>query len=225
MNDKQLVAQHAAQLVKNGMTVGLGTGSTANCFIEALAQRQQQEHLNIKVVSSSIPSSINAQALGLPLIAIEHIKQLDLYVDGADEVTPDLTLLKGRGMDLVREKILAEAAEQFLVLVDNSKFVSRIGERFAIPIEVMPFAWQAVKQRLEAIGATGDLRKTSSDAVFITAHGSVVLDMNFPNDIPHAELNSLLNNNAGIVEHGIFYQLASAVFWADNGQIQQWTKT
>lgn len=224
MNDKQQVAEYAAKQVKNGMTIGLGTGSTANCFIEALAQRQQQEQLNIKLVSSSITSSIKAQSLGLTLIAIEQISKLDLYVDGADEVSPDLTLLKGRGMDLVREKILAEAAEQFLVLVDNSKFVSHIGERFAIPIEVMPFAWQTVKRRLEAIGATGDLRKTPSDAIFISAHGSVVLDMTF-NNLNHAELNQRLNNMAGIVEHGIFYQLASAVLWADNGQLQQWTKT
>ena len=224
MNDKQQVAEYAAKQIKNGMTIGLGTGSTANYFIEALAQRQQQEHLNITLVSSSITSSIKAQNLGLTLIAIEQISKLDLYVDGADEVAPDLTLLKGRGMDLVREKILAEAAEQFLVLVDNSKFVSHIGERFAIPIEVMPFAWQAVKHRLETVGATGSLRKTPSDAIFISAHGSVVLDMTF-NNFSHAELNQLLNNTAGIVEHGIFYQLASTVLWADNGQLQQWTKT
>lgn len=224
MNDKELVAHHAAQQVKDGMCVGLGTGSTANCFIEALAKRHHEQGLQVTVVASSVVSTLKSLQLGLPLIAIEHLKHLDLYVDGADEVAPDLTLLKGRGADLVREKILAEACEQFFVLVDNSKFVSRIGERFAIPIEVMPFAWQLVKQQLEKIGATGNLRKNASgDGLAVTSHGSLVLDMNFDSQINSQTLNDLLNNTAGIVEHGIFYGLSSAVFCATNGQVQeQW---
>jgi ribose 5-phosphate isomerase A len=224
VNDKALVAFHAAQKVENGMCVGLGTGSTANYFIEALAQRQQQENLRVTVVASSIVSTIKAQQLGLPLCAIEHLKHLDLYVDGADEVSPDLTLLKGRGADLVREKILAEACEQFFVLVDNSKWVNHIGERFAIPIEVMPFAWQLVKQNLEQHGATGELRKTASgDGLAVTSHGSLVLDMQFDSSMTSQTLNELLNNTAGIVEHGIFYRLASAVFCAVDGHVQeQW---
>ena len=223
MNDKALVAVHAAQKVENGMCVGLGTGSTANYFIEALAQRHYQEGLQVSVVASSVVSAIKAGQLGLPLCAIEHIKHLDLYVDGADEVSPDLNLLKGRGADLVREKLLAEACEQFFVLVDNSKFVSQLGERFAIPIEVMPFAWQLVKQKLKAIGATGELRKNASgDGLIVTSHGSLVLDMTFDNQDSQT-LNALLNNTAGIVEHGIFYKLTSAVFCAVDGQVQeQW---
>lgn len=224
MNDKELVANHAAQQVKDGMCVGLGTGSTANCFIEALAKRHHEQGLQVTVVASSVVSTLKAQQLGLPLVAIEHLEKLALYVDGADEVAPDLTLLKGRGADLVREKILAQACEQFLVLVDSSKFVSRIGERFAIPIEVMPFAWQLVKQKLEKIGATGDLRKNASgDGLAVTSHGSLVLDMSFDSQINSQTLNDLLNNTAGIVEHGIFYGLGSAVFCATNGQVQeQW---
>jgi ribose 5-phosphate isomerase A len=222
MNDKELVAIHAAQQVTDGMCVGLGTGSTANYFIEALAGRHHEEGLRITVVASSVVSTRKAQQLGLPLIAIEHLKHLDLYVDGADEVTPDLTLLKGRGADLVREKLLVEASSQFLVLVDSSKFVSRIGERFAIPIEVMPFAWQLVKHKLEAIGATGDLRQNASgDGLVVTSHGSLVLDMTFDSQLTAQMLNELLNNTAGIVEHGIFYGLASSVLCAVNGQVQE----
>ena len=225
MNDKELVANHAAQQVKDGMCVGLGTGSTANYFIEALAKRHHEEGLQLTVVASSVVSTIKSQQLGLPLVAIEHLKYLDLYVDGADEVDPDLTLLKGRGADLVREKLLAQACEQFLVLVDSSKFVSRIGERFSIPIEVMPFAWQLVKQKLETIGAIGGLRQTASgDGLVVTSHGSLVLDMNFDSQLDSKILNALLNNTAGIVEHGIFYELSSAVFCAKDGQVQeQWT--
>ena len=225
MNDKELVANHAAQQVKDGMCVGLGTGSTANYFIEALAKRHHEEGLQLTVVASSVVSTIKSQQLGLPLVAIEHLKYLDLYVDGADEVDPDLTLLKGRGADLVREKLLAQACEQFLVLVDSSKFVSRIGERFSIPIEVMPFAWQLVKQKLETIGAIGGLRQTASgDGLVVTSHGSLVLDMTFDSQLDSKILNALLNNTAGIVEHGIFYELSSAVFCAKDGQVQeQWT--
>jgi ribose 5-phosphate isomerase A len=222
MNDKELVANHAAQLVENGMCVGLGTGSTANYFIEALAKRHHEQGLQVTVVASSVVSTIKAQQLGLPLVAVEHLKQLDLYVDGADEVDPDLTLLKGRGADLVREKLLVEASEQFVVLVDGSKFVSRLGERFAIPIEVMPFAWQLVKQKLEAHGATGNLRHNASgDGLIVTSHGSLVLDMRFDSQFDSRSLNDLLNNTAGVVEHGIFYQLASVVLCAVNGQVQE----
>ena len=126
MNDKELVAYQAARLVEDGMLVGLGTGSTANYFIEELARRKSEEGLEVSTVSSSVISAIKAQSLGLPLVAMEHVSRLDLYVDGADEVTPDMTLLKGRGSDLVREKLLARAADRFLVLVDQSKLVERL---------------------------------------------------------------------------------------------------
>lgn len=223
MNDKAHVAHYVAQQVKDGMCVGLGTGSTANYFIEELARRQREEDLQITTVASSVLSTIKAQQLGLPLVAIEHLKQLDLYVDGADEVAPNLTLLKGRGADLVREKLLAEASDQFLVLVDSSKFVSHIGERFAIPIEVMPFAWQLVKRRLESIGARGELRTCASgDGLIVTSHGSLVLDMVFDDTSFDSEtLNELLNNTAGVVEHGIFCRLTHAVFHAVDGKIQE----
>jgi len=144
VNDKKNVAVQAAALVENNMIVGLGTGSTANYFIEELARRQQQESLTVTTVSSSVISSQIAQKQGLKVVAIENLSSLDLYVDGADEVTEDMTLLKGRGSDLVREKLLAKASNEFYVLVDNSKLVSNIGENYPIPIEVLPFAWQLV---------------------------------------------------------------------------------
>jgi len=144
------------------MTVGLGTGSTADFFIAELARRQSEEGLQVSCVASSIVSMLKAQQLGLPLQAIEHTTRLDLYVDGADEVTPDNTLLKGQGADLVREKLLATASDQFIVLVDPGKMVKQIGEKFPIPIEVMPFAWQLVQQSLKQSGGKGGLRQNSS---------------------------------------------------------------
>lgn len=220
MNDKQRVAEHAAQQIKNGMLVGLGTGSTANYFIEALAQRQLEEGLQIEVVASSIVSGIKALQLGLQLRSMEHIAQLDVYVDGADEVAPDLTLLKGRGSDLVREKLLAKASKAFWVLIDQSKRVQRIGQNFPIPIEVMPFAWQLVNQSLINLGGDVQLR-TNGDGLFVTSHGSLVLDSVFAADVDGKTLNDRLNAVPGIVEHGIFAHLTTAVFCGQNGVVEE----
>lgn len=222
MNDKELVAQYAANLVKDGMVVGLGTGSTANLFIEALARRYKEQGLKVTTAASSVVSTIKAQSLGLPLVSIEHFSRLDLYVDGADEVAPDMTLLKGRGSDLVREKLMAKAADQFLVLVDQGKLVSRIGEKFPIPVEVIPFAWQLAKRSLEALGGRGDLRQNASkDGLAMTSHGSLVLDMMFDASMGSTQLNNLLNATPGVVEHGIFQELANIVIIARDGKVEE----
>ncbi|MGZ5001124.1 MAG: ribose-5-phosphate isomerase RpiA [Methylomonas sp.] len=222
MNDKQRVARHAAQQVRTGMVVGLGTGSTANLFIEELARRHKQEDLKIKVVASSTISTIKAMQLGLPMVALEHLEHLDLYVDGADEVAPDLTLLKGRGYDLVREKLLAKACDSFLVLIDDSKRVKRIGENFPIPIEVMPFAWKLVQRSVAAIGGHGTLRATANqDGLVVTSYGSLVLDVVFEPNIDGKTLNDRLNALPGIVEHGIFVGLTRAVFCGHDGLVHE----
>jgi ribose 5-phosphate isomerase A len=222
INDKQLVAIHAAKAVKNGMLVGLGTGSTANYFIEELARRQAEEGLKVTTIASSNISMIKAQNLGLNVIALAQVAEIDLYVDGADEITPDMTLLKGRGYDLVLEKLLAKAAKQFLVVADKSKLVDRIGTNYAIPIEVMPMAWKAAKRSLEAAGGVGDLRQNvAKDGLSISSHGSLVLDMRFDNNMSEENLNNVINNTPGVVEHGIFRGLASAILIADNGVITE----
>jgi ribose 5-phosphate isomerase A len=219
MNDKQLVAIEAAKLVQDGMVVGLGTGSTANYFIEALAERQQQG-LSIRTVASSTISEIKAANCGLPIVDIQQLAELDLYVDGADEISPSHTLLKGRGQDLVKEKLLAKAAKQFVVVADKTKLVSRIGEKFVIPIEVMPQAWRMVKAQLQALGANGDIRlNASQDNVAITASGSYVLDMRFPIKLDEEKLNDLLNATPGVVEHGVFLGLAHKILIADEGKV------
>ena len=220
MNDKERVAKHAAKSVQNGMLVGLGTGSTANYFIQELARRIKDDGLQVTAVASSVVSMLKAQSLGLPLIAIEHIQHLDLYVDGADEVTPENTLLKGQGADLVKEKLLARSSRQFIVLVDQTKMVTRIGEKFAIPIEVMPFAWQLVKKQLEEHGGQGELRQ-SGNGLAVSSYGSLILDMAFPMSIDAGQLDVMLNNMPGVVEHGIFRNLASVVLLAENGDVQE----
>lgn len=222
MNDKELVALHAARQVEDGMLVGLGTGSTANYFIEELARRQREEGLIVTTVSSSVVSAIKAQSLGLSLVAIEQLSRLDLYVDGADEVSPDMLLLKGRGYDLVREKLLARASDRFVVLVDSSKLVGRIGEKYPIPIEVMPFAWQLVKCGLDKLGGRGDLRpNTAKDGLAVTSYGSLVLDMTFDASLDGRALNDMLSNTPGVVEHGIFVDLASDIYIAKDGKVEE----
>ena len=222
MNDKQLVAQHAAKLVKDGMIVGLGTGSTADYFISALARRRMKQSLRVTCVASSVISMIKAQRLGLQLIAIEHLTQLDLYVDGADEVTPDNTLLKGQGADLVKEKLLARASDQFIVLVDQSKMVEHIGANFLIPVEVMPFAWQLVKQSLKKFGGHGALRRNcNGNGLAVTSYGGLVLDMAFEPKLDSVEIDAILNATPGVIEHGIFHDLANRVFLANKGRVQE----
>ena len=221
-NDKQAVAIHAAKYVKNGMLVGLGTGSTANYFIEELARRQKEEQLKVTTIASSNVSMIKAQSLGLNVIALTQVAEIDLYVDGADEITPDMTLLKGRGYDLVLEKLLAKAAKQFLVVADKSKLVARIGSNFAIPIEVMPMAWKAAKRSLEAAGGIGELRQNvAKDGLSVSSYGSLILDMVFDQSISESALNQLINNTPGVVEHGIFYGLTSVVLIAGDGTVEE----
>jgi ribose 5-phosphate isomerase A len=216
MNEKQAIAEQAARRIQAGMLVGLGTGSTAHLFIDALAQRVKQENLAVTTVASSVISAIKAKACGLPLLAFEQLSTLDVYVDGADEVTPDLSLLKGRGSDLVREKLLANASKAFWVLADQSKWVTRLGERYPIPVEVLPFAWQLVQASLYAIGGQSCLRhNASNDNLVTTAQGNLVLDVVFDRPYDSPTLDQLLNNIPGVVEHGIFCKLATEAIKAN----------
>ncbi|CAM8327388.1 RpiA Ribose 5-phosphate isomerase [Candidatus Methylopumilus universalis] len=220
MNDKELVAHQALQYVSENMIVGLGTGSTANYFIDALAKRNKEENLKIRAVSSSVVSMIKAKEAGLPIIAMEQIKEIDLYIDGADEIAPDLTLLKGRGYDLVREKLLARSAKKFIVIADESKLVKKIGDNFPIPSEVQPFAWELVKNILMKKG-TGDIRiNAAKDGYAITSCGNFVLDFNYPEKSTE-ELNALLSQTPGIVEHGIFYNIAHGALISSNGKVRE----
>ncbi|MEY3810019.1 MAG: Ribose-5-phosphate isomerase [Pseudomonadota bacterium] len=163
---------------------------------------------------------IKAKEAGLPIIAMEQIKEIDLYIDGADEIAPDLTLLKGRGYDLVREKLLARSARKFIVIADESKLVKKIGDNFPIPSEVQPFAWELVKNILMKKG-TGDIRiNAAKDGYAITSCGNFVLDFNYPEKSTE-ELNALLSQTPGIVEHGIFYNIAHGALISSNGKVRE----
>lgn len=220
MDDKQLVGIRAASYVSSGMVVGLGTGSTANHFLHELGRRVREEQLAVQVVASSYPTAFLARELGLSLLSIEQVARLDLYADGADEVTPARDLLKGRGFDLVREKILARASERFVVFVDSSKLVTRLGSRFPIPVEVLPFAVHTVRRHLEALGGRAAVRR-SGDAVVITAQGNLVLDTIFDPAVDVVALDAELRGLPGVAEHGVFRGLASVVLVAKDGVVSE----
>ena len=219
MNDKELVAHEVLGLVKNNMTVGLGTGSTANLFIEALAKKIKAESLNIAVVASSTVSQLKAQEAGLNYISLDQISEIDLYVDGADEITKELEILKGRGYDLVREKLLAQSSKSFIVIGDKSKIVSKIGENYPIPVEITPIAWKITKNIIENIAENCALRPNAAgDAFAITSYGNYVLDCEFK----YEDLSKLANEISsipGVFEHGIFLNLAKVALIANDGVI------
>jgi ribose 5-phosphate isomerase A len=205
------------------MIIGLGTGSTANLFIDFLSTKVKQESLNIKVVASSTVSQIRAINSGLSYISLDQIESIDLYIDGADEVTKELEVLKGRGYDLVREKLLAKTSKQFIVIGDKSKMVAKIGEKFPIPIEITPIAWKIAKKLITEISQKCDLRPNAvGDAYAITSYGNYVLDCEFKYD-DLSKLASEISQIPGVIEHGIFLDMTHLALIADQGNIMKYS--
>jgi ribose 5-phosphate isomerase A len=223
MNEKEQVAKEAINYIKDGMIIGLGTGSTANFFIDFLSAKVKQESLNIKVVASSTVSQIRAINSGLSYISLDQIESIDLYIDGADEVTKELEVLKGRGYDLVREKLLAKTSKQFIVIGDKSKMVAKIGEKFPIPIEITPIAWKIAKKLITEISQKCDLRPNAAgDAYAITSYGNYVLDCEFKYD-DLSKLASEISQIPGVIEHGIFLDMTHLALIADQGNIMKYS--
>lgn len=223
MNEKEQVAKEAINYIKDGMIIGLGTGSTANLFIDFLSAKAKQESLNIKVVASSTVSQIRAINSGLSYISLDQIESIDLYIDGADEVTKELEVLKGRGYDLVREKLLAKTSKQFIVIGDKSKIVAKIGEKFPIPIEITPIAWKIAKKLITEISQKCDLRPNAAgDAYAITSYGNYVLDCEFKYD-DLSKLASEISQIPGVIEHGIFLDMTHLALIADQGNIMKYS--
>ena len=219
MEDKEIIAIKALDYVTDNSVIGLGTGSTANFFIKHLANKIKNERLNIQVVASSTVSEIEAQRNKLNLIGIDTLETLDLYVDGADEITNDLNVLKGRGYDLVKEKILAQSANKFIIIADHSKRVNRIGENYPIPIEVLKSTWRLSKKILDKFGQ-GSLRKNAAgDAYAISSAGNYIFDYSF-DEMPLRDLHEKILSTPGVIETGIFYAITDCALVVDNGHIE-----
>ncbi len=205
---KQSAGIAAAQLIENGMVIGLGTGSTANKLTYALAQRIQAGLHIIGAVPTSNATAELAHNLGIPLTTLDAHPQLDLVIDGADEIDSQLNLIKGGGGALLREKIVASTARRFVIIGDITKVVPILGKDFALPVEIVPLAITPVRQHLEALGAITQVR-TRGNQVFITDNGNMIVDCTFPQGIadPFA-LHTRMKNIVGIVETGLFLHMA-----------------
>jgi ribose 5-phosphate isomerase A len=215
---KQLAGNAAAKFVEDGMIVGLGSGSTATFFIYALAQRIQSGlHVAGAVASSQVSKDL-AENLGIPVTDLDTQPELDLYIDGADEIDPQLRLIKGGGGALLREKIVASASRRFVVIGDITKQVEQLGEHFPVPVEVVPFGATPVYKRLEARGASVQIRQQGGNT-FITENGNIIMDCTFPNGIADPEeVNARMRSIVGVVETGLFLNMAQqAIIGGPNG--------
>ncbi|MCS7031069.1 MAG: ribose-5-phosphate isomerase RpiA [Gloeomargarita sp. SKYG116] len=210
---KQAVGQQAAQLVASGMVVGLGTGSTAAFMIEALGERLRRGEIQgIRGVPTSFQATVLARQAGIPLTSLDEVEEIDLAIDGADEVDPHKNLIKGGGAAHTREKIVASLARELVVVVDESKLVERLGSTFPVPVEVLPIAVMPVMRALTKLGGQPELRMAvKKDGPVITDQGNMVVDVKFA-DIPDpAALEARINNIPGVVENGLFVGLAGRV--------------
>ena len=218
---KQKAAVHAADFVKSEMVVGLGSGSTADLATRQIGERLKcGEIKNIVGIPSSAKTEKLATELKIPLTSFDDIQQIDITIDGADEVDPDLNLIKGGGGALLREKVLAQASRQNIIVVDDSKLTTSLGKTWALPVEVISFACSNEILYLESLGASVTIRSTPEGGNFITDQNNRILDADFGPLSDPAELAHKLNERAGIVEHGLFLNLASDVIVADSNGIR-----
>ena len=211
---KKAAGEAAATLVRDGMDLGLGTGSTAACALDAIGRRVREENLDVRGVPTSFGAERRARAHGIPLTTLDEVSTLDLAVDGADEVNEGLQLIKGGGGAHSREKVVATQAERFVVLVDPTKKVNRLGEQMPVPVEVLPMAVAPVRQALEDLGARPELRmSTEKDGPVVTDQGLWLLDAYFPDGVTDPEaLNRTLCRRPGVLDHGLFLNEATDLF-------------
>ena len=211
---KQAVALAAVDQIRNGMVLGLGSGSTAALMIKELGARLQDGRLkDITGVTTSFQGEVLAAELGIPLQSLNAVERIDLAIDGADEVDPAFQLIKGGGACHVQEKLVACRANRFVVVVDSSKLVECLNLGFLLPVEVMAGAWRQVQQQLQAMGGTAELRMATRKAgPVVTDQGNLVLDVRFEAGIKDpVELERSINNLPGVLENGLFVNLVDQV--------------
>ncbi len=210
---KQEVGKAAASLVKSNTIVGLGTGSTTAYTIQFLGDRLKSGELkDIVGIPTSFQAEVLAKQYGIPLTTLDAVDRIDIAIDGADEVDPQKNLIKGGGAAHTREKIVDYLAEQFIVVVDSSKVVDRLGSSFPVPVEVIPMAIAPVMRAIEALGGKPELRMGVKKAgPVITDQGNMVVDVKFETIDRPAELEKTLNNIPGVLENGIFVNCADLV--------------
>jgi ribose 5-phosphate isomerase A len=215
--EKEAAARASLRFVKDGQVVGLGTGSTAAYFIQLLSH-QVKKGLRIRGIPSSDRSREQAASLGIPLTTLDECQQIDVTVDGADEVDPKLRLIKGGGGALLREKIVASATRQFVIVADATKRVPVLG-KFPLPVEVIKFAQAVVVEKIKALGAEVRVRLGADGKPYLTDENNYILDCRF-GQIPDADgLARQLSDMPGVVEHGLFIGMASVVLVANGSEV------
>lgn len=222
---KQAAAERAVEFIQSGMKVGLGSGSTAIFATRRIAELLQTGQLrDLVAFATSKAIDREARRLGIPMLPDDLPVDLDVTIDGADEVDPELNLIKGGGGALLREKIVAQVSAREIIVVDESKPSPRLGTHWAVPVEVIPFAWRSQARFLEALGAHYTIRQNPDGTQFATDSGNLILDCHF-GPIPDAKkLADALAGRAGIVEHGLFIGLATDLIVAGASGIQYKTR-
>jgi ribose 5-phosphate isomerase A len=221
----QRLGVKAARLVQDGMTVGLGTGSTAAAMIEALGQRVH-EGLSIRAVPTSNETLDQATRLGIPLAKLNDIERLDLCIDGADEIDPDLTVVKGRGGALLFEKLVAQRSDRYVIIATDEKLVEHLGMRMPLPVEIVPEGWVHTAQEIALLGMAPTLRG-GDGGPFRTDGGHYIVDCEWPGDttIDVASLAQALKLLTGVVDHGLFIDMVDMAMTIDaEGRIVEHTR-
>ena len=217
--EKAAAARASLRFVRDGMTLGLGTGSTAAHAVRFLGE-QVKAGLKIRGIPTSVHTGELAASLGIPLTTLKECQEIDVDIDGADEFDPQLNLIKGGGGALLREKIIASASRQVVIIADSSKQVAVLG-KFPLPVEVIPFAQPLVAKRVTALGATVKLRRDAKGNPFVTDEGHHILDCSFGQIPDPPALARKLSDMPGVVEHGLFIELATVVLCAKGENVTE----
>jgi ribose 5-phosphate isomerase A len=225
--EKETAARASLRFVRDGNIVGLGTGSTAAHAVRLLGERVR-EGLKIRGIPTSVQTKELAASVGIPLTTLDEFQQIELRpinvtIDGADEFDPQLNLIKGGGGALLREKIIASASRQLVIITDSSKQVAVLG-KFPLPVEVIPFAQSLIAKRIEALGATVKLRQNALGKPFISDEGHHILDCSFGQIPDPPALARTLSDMPGVVEHGLFIGLATAVLMAKGEKVTEFQR-
>ncbi len=222
-DQKRRAAWEAIEQVQSGMVIGLGTGSTATWALKRLAERLAAvEITKIAGVPSSRDTAEKAVRLGIPLTDLNTHPVLDMTIDGADEIDPDLNLIKGGGGALLREKVLAQASRRNIIIADASKLSPHLGSRHALPVEVTTFACKCIERYLVALGAKVQIRQSNSGTSFRTDQGNLILDTDFGPILDPGVLAAKLADRAGIIAHGLFLNLADDVIVGEEERVRHY---
>ncbi len=212
-DEKKAAALAAVKRVRDGMVLGIGSGSTVAIFVEALASLVREKEVEVICVPTSYQSAILLASHGIPLTSLTEHPTLDLTVDGADEIDPNLNLIKGMGGALTQEKIVAASSKEMVVIADSSKLVEVLGVKTPIPVEVIPMAWKTVAEKLAKLGSKVELRHGSGKVgPVVTDNGNFILDAKFPRVDQPKTLEEKINNIPGVVENGLFVEMAKIAY-------------